>query len=394
MADAFLRNLPNDLLLSAQLLYPISTDMKSIYLILMALFFLGANFYVFYRLVYMLPAVVALRGLVVAIGIAVVLGFFGYFLGRSFLPEGMLSAMYAVSSSWIFISIYFLVLFLVLDILRLVPGAPVEAILYKNWISFVVIVGFVAAVFVYGHRKYLNKERVELEITVNKPHHHLNPPLKIVALSDLHLGSNIGREEFAGWVDLINKEQPDIVLLAGDVIDSDVRPLYQQHMADVFKQIKTKYGIYGVMGNHEYISGANKSIDFYEEAGIHLLRDASVLIEGRFYIVGRDDRSYYGRCPIWNLTDSLDKSKPIIVLDHQPYHLDEVVAHGVDLQLSGHTHRGQAWPISWITDALYELSHGYKQKGNTHFYVSSGIGLWGGKYRIGTQSEYVVIHLK
>ena len=367
--------------------------MKTVYFILMILFFLGVNFYVFYRLVYMLPPVVALRGIVVAIGIAVVLGFFGYFLGRDFLPQGMITVMYTISSSWIFISIYFLIIFLVLDILRIIPGVPVETILYKNWITFAVIVGAVSAIFIYGYNKYLNKERVELNITVNKPN-HLSTPLKIVALSDLHLGNSIGRDEFAGWVELINKEQPDIVLLAGDVIDFDVRPLYDQNMADVFKQIKSKYGIYGVMGNHEYISGADKSTEFYEKAGIHLLRDASKLIDGRFYIVGRDDHSYYGRSSIWEMTDSLDKSKPIIVLDHQPHYLDAVLAHGVDLQISGHTHHGQVWPISWITDAIYELSHGYMQKENTHFYVSSGMGLWGGKFRIGTQSEYVVINLK
>jgi predicted MPP superfamily phosphohydrolase len=94
------------------------------------------------------------------------------------------------------------------------------------------------------------------------------------------------------------------------------------------------------------------------------------------------------------LTDPLDKTKPIIVLDHQPYNLEDAEAAGIDLQLSGHTHRGQIWPISCITDAMYEKSHGYLKKGNSHIYVSSGLGLWGGKFRIGTQSEYVVIDLK
>lgn len=367
--------------------------MKSVYFILMLLVFLGMNFYVFYRLIYMLPAVVALRGIVLGVGIVVILSLFGYFLGRDALPQSVISCMYNISTSWIFMAVYFLVIFLVLDILRLVPAVPVETILYKNWISFVAIVGLVALVFVFGHQKYLHKERVELDITLNKPG-ALKAPLKIVALSDLHLGNSIGREEFAGWVELINKEEPDIVLFAGDVIDFDVRPLLEQNMAEVFKQIKSKYGMYAAMGNHEYISGANNSVEFFEKAGVNVLRDSSRLIDDQFYVVGRDDRSYFGRRPIWELTDSLDKSKPIIVLDHQPYELDEVVPHGVDVQLSGHTHHGQIWPISWITNAIYEQSHGYLQKGNTHFYVSSGMGLWGGKYRIGTQSEYVVINLK
>lgn len=360
-------------------------------LILMMLIYVGINFYVFYRLVYMLPPVLPLRGIVVAVGVIMVGCIFAYFLGRDLFPASVLTVIYKISSSWIFMSFYFLIIFLILDICRIIPGIPIGTILYRNWISFAVVVGLVAIIFIFGHQKYLNKERVELNLSLNKP--ALGTPLKIVALSDLHLGYNIGREEFAGWVELINKEEPDIVLLAGDIIDFDVHPLYRDNMADVFHQIKSKYGIYGILGNHEYISGANESVEFYEKAGINLLRDSSTLIDGRFYIVGRDDRIYFGRKPIWELTDPLDKSKPVIILDHQPFHLEEVVPHGVDLQISGHTHHGQVWPISWITQAIYEVAHGYKKKGDTHFYISSGMGLWGGKYRIGTQSEYLVVNL-
>jgi len=359
----------------------------------MILFFLGINFYVFYRLIYMLPAVVALRGIVLTAGIVIVLSLFGYFLGRDIFPQSIISVMYSIGTSWIFMAIYFVIIFLVLDILRIIPGFPAEIILYKNWISFVAVVGLVAVTFIYGHQKYLNKERVELNIALNKPGGQA-APVKIVALSDLHLGHNIGRDEFAGWVELINKENPDIVLFAGDVIDFDVRPLVEQNMAEVFKRIKSKYGVYTIMGNHEYISGGNNSVEFFASAGVQLLRDKAELIDNKFYVVGRDDRSDYGRKSIWELTEPLDKTKPIIVLDHQPYDLDAVVPAGVDLQISGHTHHGQVWPISWITDAIYEVAHGYKQKDNTHFYVSSGMGLWGGKYRIGTQSEYVVVNLK
>ena len=91
------------------------------------------------------------------------------------------------------------------------------------------------------------------------------------------------------------------------------------------------------------------------------------------------------------LVAGLDHTKPIIMLDHQPYHLEEAEANGIDIQISGHTHQGQVWPISMITKKLYERDHGFVKKGNANIYVSSGIGLWGGKFRIGTQSEYVVI---
>ena len=138
---------------------------------------------------------------------------------------------------------------------------------------------------------------------------------------------------------------------------------------------------------------------FYKDAGIHLLVDECAVIDSCIVIIGRDDRTNMRRKPIKELITNTRHLSPntqyyTIVLDHQPYNLDRAEAAGVDFQLSGHTHRGQVWPISWITDRIYECSWGSHQRGNTQFYVSSGIGIWGGKFRIGTQSEYVVATLK
>ena len=138
----------------------------------------------------------------------------------------------------------------------------------------------------------------------------------------------------------------------------------------------------------------NKSESFIKKAGIRLLKDEAVLVNDAFYVVGRDDRTNeVNRKSVVELTNGLDHSKPILLMDHQPYHLDRTEAAGVDFQLSGHTHRGQIFPINIVTDYVYEKSHGYLKKGNTHIYVSSGIGLWGGKFRIGTQSEYLVLEI-
>ena len=113
----------------------------------------------------------------------------------------------------------------------------------------------------------------------------------------------------------------------------------------------------------------------------------------QLYIIGRDDESNPQRKSLSQLTAGLDRSKPILLLDHQPHHLEQAQQAGIDFQLSGHTHRGQVFPINLIVDRMYERSHGYHRRGHTQYYVSSGIGIWGGKYRIGTQSEYVVIQL-
>ena len=114
---------------------------------------------------------------------------------------------------------------------------------------------------------------------------------------------------------------------------------------------------------------------------------------GEIAVIGRDDRTNPHRKTVRQLVEKVDKSKYIILMDHQPYHLPLAEQAGVDFQLSGHTHYGQIWPISWITNAVYECAYGPYQIGKTHYYVSSGLGIWGGKYRIGTRSEYVVLEL-
>ncbi|MDR2476051.1 MAG: metallophosphoesterase, partial [Bacteroidales bacterium] len=195
------------------------------------------------------------------------------------------------------------------------------------------------------------------------------------------------------WIDQLNSEEPDIILIAGDIIDNHLLPLQEQHISESFHRLKSTYGIYAAVVNHEYIAGIDKSIAFLQEAGICVLRDSVALVDSTFFVVGRDDRSNRNRLPLETLTHSLDKSKPVILLDHQPVRLEETEANNITLQISGHTHHGQLIPISWITRLMFEKPYGYLKKGNSHIYVTSGIGIWGGKFRIGTQSEYVVIKL-
>lgn len=137
----------------------------------------------------------------------------------------------------------------------------------------------------------------------------------------------------------------------------------------------------------------NASARFIQDTPIQLLRDSIVTLPGGIQLIGRDDRSNTARRSLQKLMANVDKNKPIILLDHQPYKLTESEAAGVDLQFSGHTHRGQVWPMSLVTDHIYEQSHGYRQWGNSHIYVSSGLSLWGPPFRIGTESEMVVLQL-
>ena len=218
------------------------------------------------------------------------------------------------------------------------------------------------------------------------------PPLRIVAISDVHLGYTKSVSELRKWIPIINTENPDIVLIAGDFIDNSIRPLDHFSLDAKLREIHASMGVFAALGNHEYIPGVQASIDFMRRSNITVLRD-SVAIFDRFQIIGRDDYSQRNRKTIEALTRNLDTSLFTILIDHQPMNLDDAIRGNVDFQFSGHTHRGQVWPITLIVNSMFELAHGYMKRDGTHFYVSSGLGIWGAKFRLGTQSEFVVIDI-
>ena len=306
------------------------------------------------------------------------------------LPLSLAQWSYEIGTSSIMVMLYLVMLFLVLDLGRLMHLVP-RSLVYHNWQSALAIFVMIFGIFLYGNLHYKNKVRVPLELKSSKP---LPREYRAVMLSDLHLGYHNPRQEFARWVDMINAEKPDFILVAGDIIDGSMRPLLEEKMAEEFHRLKAP--VYACLGNHEYYAGEPRAQQFYKDAGIHLLIDEAATIDSSIVIVGRDDRTNMRRKPVKDLVNGLVnvQSPYIIVLDHQPYNLDRSEAAGVDFQLSGHTHRGQVWPISWITDHIYECSWGSHQRGSTQYYVSSGIGIWGGKFRIGTQSEYVVATIR
>ena len=328
------------------------------------------------------------RGMLIAVG---VLSFLLIFLNfnRSIdrMPLWLARWCYDISNSSIFVLLYLAMTFLMLDLGRLVRVVPRDW-MHQNVYTTAAIAGGLFIVFLCGNLHYYNKVREELTLTTTK---QLSRPLKLVLLSDLHLGYHNPRKELARWVDIINREQPDLVLIAGDIIDISIRPLIEENMAEEMRRIEAP--VYACLGNHEYYTGEPLAQQFYRDANIHLLRDTCETV-GDLCIIGRDDRTNPHRKSIGRLSQEADHERFTILLDHQPYHLEQAEREGIDFQLSGHTHRGQVWPISWITDRLYECSWGRHQRGHTQYYVSSGIGIWGGKFRIGTQSEYAVLRIE
>lgn len=318
---------------------------------------------------------------------------FGGFLGIiERVPITVARVFYEIGNSMIVVLLYLVLIFGVLDLCRCVHIIP-KSWLYHNGYMAMEVAGFMILLLGYGYWHFQNKYRLELELNTQK---NISDTAsvrekKIVMLSDLHLGYHIGLKELARWVDIINAEHPDLILIGGDIIDISVRPLESEDFASEFKRFKAP--VYACLGNHEYYASEPRAKRFYKEAGVVLLRDSVAMVEG-ITIIGRDDRTNDHRKP---LSDLMKLAKPghyTILLDHQPYHLEEAENAKIDFQFSGHTHDGQVWPISWITRIMYEKSFGYLRKGNTEYYISSGMGIWGPKFRIGTRSEYVVATVK
>jgi hypothetical protein len=223
--------------------------------------------------------------------------------------------------------------------------------------------------------------------------------MNVVVASDIHLGTIVCKSKLERIVDRINALEPDLVLLPGDVVDEDIGPVIRNNLGETLRKIRSKFGVVAITGNHEYIGGVEPACTYLVEHGITMLRDSSITINDSVIIVGREDISIRGftgkiRKPLKELMSDVDKSYPIILMDHQPFHLEEAEANGADLQLSGHTHHGQLWPFNFITKKVYELSWGYKKKGNTHYYVSCGVGTWGPPVRTGNRPEIVSLRLK
>ncbi|MCR2806219.1 metallophosphoesterase [Paenibacillus soyae] len=224
--------------------------------------------------------------------------------------------------------------------------------------------------------------------------------LTIAMASDLHLGTVIGNGHLNRLVGKINEIKPDIILLPGDLLDDALDPFLRKNMAESLGRLKAPLGVYAVTGNHEYYGGKVPEFGAALDAiGIRLLMDEAAVIDDSFIVIGRKDRAANaggqgGRQSIKELLQPLDTSLPLIMMDHQPSDLPAAEASGIDLSLSGHTHRGQMFPNHLITRRTFELDWGYKKKGGLHAIVSSGFGFWGPPIRIGSRSEVLRIDVK
>jgi predicted MPP superfamily phosphohydrolase len=308
-------------------------------------------------------------------------------------------------SFWMAFMLYFFISLLLIDELRLLnhfihffPSFITNNTEAAKKITGAVVVGIAVLFVTGGHINMYFPAVKKLDLSINKSAGNLKQ-LNIVMVSDLHLGSILGNGFLERIAEKSNELNPDIVLFVGDVVDEDIGAVLKDHIGGTLKKFKSTYGIYAVTGNHEYFSGADAACKYLTEHGVVMLRDSLAKIINSFYIAGREDRqrnsSALGkRKELSDILNGADNSLPIILMDHQPFKLEEAVQNKVDLQLSGHTHNGQLWPLNYITNMVYEVGWGYKQKENTHFYVSCGAGTWGPPVRTGSRPEIVNVILR
>lgn len=356
--------------------------MKLVFL-LIPLIYLAGNGYLYWR---MMQSAVALPVWVrCAISVLFWIVAFSLFISIGLrdasLPEAFLKVMYLMGSVWMVFLLYSVLLLIVFDVTKIFIPSIGPALKYALPITICLLL--------YGYVNYRNPKVEHIDIILDKP----VDDFTALAISDVHLGHGTGIQALKRYVDLINRQNPDVIFIAGDLIDNSVEPLLNEPFAEVLDDLNAPMGVYMVPGNHEFISGIDACEAFLAGTKVHLLRDEVESLPCGLQVIGRDDRSNPHRLLLEDLLEKTDASRPVLVLDHQPYGLAHADSLGIDMQVSGHTHRGQIWPLSWLTDALFEQSHGYRKWDNAHIYVSSGLSLWGPPFRIGTRSDMAVLHI-
>lgn len=340
--------------------------------------------------------------------------------------SGFRRFMKLLSNYWLGVLVYTIMTVGIADGVRLLLKYPLKnlnfpgrALLFGNVGT--AVVGAVCAVIIttvsiYGVINAGNIQITKYDISIDKKAGKLDS-LNVVLIADLHLGYNIGCRQMEKMVEKINAQNPDLVVVAGDIFDNEYEALdAPDRLAAVLREIQSKYGVYACYGNHDIeekilagftFGGKEKKEStiemdsFLEDAGFTLLRDEYVLIDHSFYLYGRPDYERPGRGiderkDPQEITADMDLSLPVLVIDHEPRELQELADAGVDADLCGHTHDGQLFPGNLTIKLLWENAYGYLRKENMHNIVTSGVGLFGPNMRVGTKSEIcdITIHFE
>ncbi|WP_078382638.1 metallophosphoesterase [Sutcliffiella halmapala] len=348
------------------------------------MYYLGWNVWVYLRVIFEWESPIIYSILLALIA-------YSYILGRLIKSLSWLSV---VGSYWFALVQYGLLLFplanLTVYLLNQFPIDERSAIIWTGSITLLLLL----LLFIVGTYNAYSPVIRHYEIAISKEIENLKE-LRIAVASDMHFGKLSGRAHVNRLVKTVEKIKPDLILLPGDIIDDDPKQFVRKKMGEILKQLQAPLGVYGVLGNHEYYGREIPAfLEEMEKLDIRILMDEVININNSFYLLGRKDKTDARRKSFTELVDGLEPGIPIIAMDHQPAELKEAEVSGIDLILSGHTHRGQMAPNHFITRKIFELDWGYLKKNKLHAIVSSGFGFWGPPIRIGSRSEVVEITVK
>lgn len=344
------------------------------------------------------------------------------FIGLAFiLPEDnfLRRPLFKIGAYWLGISLYLILYVALIDLLRWIYSKVFKDKyndFYARTICTLLIIVLTGVTSIYGIINAKIVRTTEYKITINKDGGNFKE-MTIAMFGDPQFGYNIGEYHLKQAVDIINKNDVDIVCVVGDIFDNQYSAIkHPDKLIDLFNQIKSKYGMYAVLGNHDVEEpilcgftfndddlenklASKEMLDFIKKSGMVLLYDENVIINDSVNLYGRADQE---RPNLGNITrkesgdifKEVDATKPLFVLDHEPREYDELEKAGVDLMMAGHTHDGQLWPTKIATDIIWENPYGLWVKNAFHAITTSGLGLFGPNMRVGTIAEVCIIHVK
>ena len=253
-------------------------------------------------------------------------------------------------------------------------------------ITGIFLVGMTTLGLYWAYSPIVKSETIKVDKKIEKP-------IKIAMISDLHLGTFFGNGQLEKLNKIIEEEKPDAIVIAGDIMDDDMVMYKKRNMGETLSKLSAPLGVYATMGNHD--RDAQEIVDEVKKAGIIPLFDESVELNKDVTLVGRKDRSVSrDRLDTADLLKSVNLNKTIVLVDHQPDAIDYHSTLPINVQLSGHTHHGQIWPINYITERIYTLDYGYKKINNKHFFTSAGYGFWGPPFKTTARSEVWIITIE
>lgn len=365
-----------------------------------------ANWYITSRIFSLVPFRGPWKVLARSLWIALLLAFPAGRLCTTLCRTALADWMLRVGSWYLGIMVYSLFFFAVNDLWHLIvrllpflknPDQKLNRRTRKNqgFGLFAAYALFIILVVVGGHYNAVRPTVKSYDLSLQGD--NVGRTVRIALVSDIHAGLMVNNHWLRRVVNTINETEPDVVLMAGDIVDGSVTHAQEERLSQVLAGLSAPLGVYAVLGNHEYYTDTEEVVPAIESGGVNVLLDEALTIDGLFTLAGRKDiqaeRFGEGRKPLETILEGTADDLAVIVMDHTPVNLNEATEAGVALQVSGHTHRGQLFPFNVVTDMIFEQDWGFLRKKETLFYVSCGVGTWGPPIRSSSRPEVVLFNI-